>query len=119
MPPLSSKEKYNIYCIIYQGYFINHMGDRRSQSASMGGKVAVKSQEVKIMVKDGWHTIGENTDVYVEDGRVVRGARLDSNSSPVTAYPYKKCKDGSWENYSGVKYETFRSGLKKGTYILA
>lgn len=71
------------------------------------------------MIKDGWHTIGENTDVYVEDGRVVRGVCLDSNSSPVTAYPYKKCKDGGWENYSGVKYETFRNGLKKGTYILA
>lgn len=44
------------------------------------------------MVKDGWHTIGENTDVYVEDGRVVRGLRYDSNSSPVTAYPYKSAR---------------------------
>lgn len=40
------------------------------------------------MTKDGWHKI-KGCEVFVENGKVVRGIRLDSNGERVTAYPYK------------------------------
>lgn len=62
------------------------------------------------MVKDGWHKIGEYSEVYVEDGRVIKGVSYDLSGDSKTVYPYRKAKGGGWDNYSGVKYETFRKG---------
>ena len=43
-------------------------------------------------IKDGWHKVyGE--DVYVENGKVVRGVTKDVNGSEKTCYPYKYSKD--------------------------
>lgn len=41
-------------------------------------------------INDGWHVV-KGFDVYVEDGRVVRGVR-----AMVSAYPYRLTKNG-WE----------------------
>lgn len=42
-------------------------------------------------VKDGWHTV-KGYEVYVEDGKIIRGVKEDFNGQRVTAYPYK------WDN---------------------
>lgn len=43
-------------------------------------------------VKDGWHNVyGE--DVYVENGKVVRGVTKDASGSEKTCHPYKYSKD--------------------------
>ena len=39
-------------------------------------------------IKDGWHKI-KGYEVYVENGRVVRGVKEDINGGEVPAYPYK------------------------------
>lgn len=65
------------------------------------------------MIKDGWYKV-YGDEVYVEDGKVVRGVR-----SGVTCYPYEKTKDGAWRNISGeITLSAFRSGYKRGTKIL-
>lgn len=39
-------------------------------------------------MKDGWHTV-KGYEVYVEDGKILRGVKNDTNGSRVPAYPYK------------------------------
>lgn len=66
-------------------------------------------------VKDGWHKVyGE--DVYIENGKVVRGVTKDANGSEKTCYPYKYSKDhDSWINISGeATLSSYRTGYKKG-----
>nr|DAH10228.1 MAG TPA: hypothetical protein [Caudoviricetes sp.] len=68
------------------------------------------------MAKDGWHEVyGEN--VYVENGKVIRGVKKDENGSKITSYPYEYSKDHDcWVNISGkVTLSAYRSGHKKGT----
>jgi hypothetical protein len=67
-------------------------------------------------IKDGWHVVyGE--DVYVENGKVVRGVKKGENNSEVTSYPYEYNKDQDcWVNVSGkITLSSYRSGRKKGT----
>lgn len=64
-------------------------------------------------VKDGWHIV-YGRDVYVENGKVMKGLKKDHNNSLVTAYPYIR-RNGGWDNITGVKLEVFRSGVKRGT----
>lgn len=66
-------------------------------------------------IKDGWHKV-YNENVYVENGKVVRGTKKD-NGSEVTCYPYEYDKDQDcWINISGkVTLSAYRSGRKKGT----
>lgn len=68
------------------------------------------------MTKDGWHKV-YNENVYVENGKVVRGVALDHNGSKVTTYPYEYSKDNDcWINISGkVTLSAYRAGHKKGT----
>lgn len=47
---------------------------------------------------DGWHEKGKLS-FYVEDGRLVRGTWGDEK----TVYPYLPCKDGGYDNASGIK----------------
>lgn len=69
------------------------------------------------MRKDGWHSINDVTDVYIEDGKILRGARRDGiEYNPVR--PFKICKDGTWALCTGVLWDTFRRGVKQGRYIL-
>jgi hypothetical protein len=67
-------------------------------------------------IKDGWHVV-YNEDVYVENGKVVRGVTKDYNGSEVTSYPYEYNKDyNCWVNISGeVTLSAYRAGRKRGT----
>lgn len=75
-------------------------------------------------VIDGWHAIcGYN--VYVEDGRVMRG--VSGGQNPTTTYPYrthyewhddiggKKRVANGWDNCSGITVDAFRAGVRRGT----
>ena len=69
--------------------------------------------------KDGWHVVyGEN--IYVQDGKVIRGTKKGENNSEVTCYPYKYNKDYDyWINISGeVTLSAYRAGYKKGTICM-
>lgn len=80
------------------------------------------------MVKDGWHSIKVKNEtlemvteyeVLTENGYVIRGIKYDKNGGQLTAYPYRACRSGGWDNCSReVKYETFRRGLNSGNYGL-
>lgn len=67
-------------------------------------------------IKDGWHVV-HNEDVYVENGKVIRGVKKGENNSEVTSYPYEYNKDHDcWVNISGkVTLSAYRAGRKKGT----
>ena len=62
-------------------------------------------------MKDGWHTI-MGYDVYVEDGKVLRGTK-DKGQLP--AYVYRACKRGGWELEYAVTVAAFRAGVRRGT----
>lgn len=69
-------------------------------------------------MKDGWHTICGH-EVWVESNRVMRGTKYDNNHSLVTAYPYRKCKTGGWDNCSGISVSTFRNLCDKDELIMS
>lgn len=69
---------------------------------------------MKRQIKDGWHKIC-GWDVYIEDEKILRGIREDRNGSPVTAFPYRRTKDGSWTSQSGIGYWAFISGMRRQT----
>lgn len=52
-------------------------------------------------------------DVWVEDGLVVRGLSKDGTR---TVWPYRTSRRGGWERAEGVKLNTLRTGLYKGTW---
>nr|DAE76147.1 MAG TPA: hypothetical protein [Caudoviricetes sp.]DAT88954.1 MAG TPA: hypothetical protein [Caudoviricetes sp.] len=67
-------------------------------------------------IKDGWHVVyGEN--VYVENGKIIRGVKKGENDSEVTSYPYEYSEElNCWVNISGkVTLSAYRAGRKKGT----
>lgn len=73
-------------------------------------------------VKDGWHRIGEDTEVYVENGIVKRGVytpkgRLGINSR-YTVYPYRWSKKLNCWNSTTVTLSALRAGLARGTVDL-
>lgn len=56
--------------------------------------------------KDGWHKI-KGMDVYVEDGKVVRGTKQNGQ---LTAWPYEYDKDlRYYQNISGISFQRFCS----------
>lgn len=67
--------------------------------------------------KDGWHKIA-GFNIFVENGRVMRGIRHDINGSEVTAYPYRASKNGGWDNDAGLTVEAFKAGVRRGTVTL-
>lgn len=64
-------------------------------------------------ILDGWHIISGYR-VYVEDGRVLRGI-LGNGNSQRTAYPYRACRTGGWDNVSGLSVDAFRAGVRRGS----
>lgn len=64
-------------------------------------------------IKDGWHSV-HGTEVYTEDGKVVRGVKRDGANATVT-YPYHYEGSAVWVNCSGITLAAFRSGYKRGT----
>ena len=71
-------------------------------------------------ISDGWHKVS-GYDVYIEDGKILRGIKLDHNGSQVTAYPYVKYNGpgGGWTSCSGITVEAFRSRVKRGTAMMS
>lgn len=63
---------------------------------------------------DGWHTV-YGMDVFVEDGRIVRGVIIGRDGSRVTAYPYRYDREaGNWVNQAGrVTLNAFRKGYPR------
>lgn len=50
------------------------------------------------MVKDGWHII-KGFDVFVKNGKIIRGMKKDCNGDYVPAFPYRATKYG-WSQES-------------------
>lgn len=64
------------------------------------------------ITKDGWHTLN-GYEVYVEDNRV---KIANSKDGQRTLYPYIACKNGGWDNASGVfTLSELRGRLNRGT----
>lgn len=61
-------------------------------------------------VKDGWHRVYGH-DVYVEDGRVLRGTTTDGQN---TTYPYR-WNGNCFVNVFGISFDSFRSGMRRNT----
>ena len=69
-------------------------------------------------LKDGWHTVcGE--EVYIENGEVVRGVwiKCDGQNRPLYVYRWEE-RLRCWIYNGRTKYETFRSGLRRGNMRL-
>jgi hypothetical protein len=62
-------------------------------------------------IQDGWHKL-YNSRVYVMDGKVMHGV-YDGK----TVYPYRKNKDGGWDNVYGlIELNKFRKGYFSNYY---
>lgn len=72
---------------------------------------------MKTRIKDGWHTL-YGWEVYVEEGRIMRGVKSDRNGSSVCAYPYRKSTNNSWTIEDGISYWAFVSGVRRGTVCM-
>ena len=57
---------------------------------------------------NGWKIAG-GYEVYVEDGKIMRGVIENHNGSEITAYPYRLMPDGSWSREIGVTLAAFRA----------
>lgn len=68
-------------------------------------------------VNDGWHMIA-NCEVYVENGKVVRGIKHDHYAGKVTGYPYRGSRDGGWDLDQSCSPDTFRAAVKRGTMMI-
>lgn len=68
-------------------------------------------------MKDGWHVVC-GYEVYVEDGKIVRGIKKKPCSGYCAAYVYRRCKTGGWNISYQVTPSAFRSGYKRGTVDL-
>jgi len=66
-------------------------------------------------IRDGWHEIAGYR-VYVESGRIKHGITQDGQR---TTWPYRKSKDGGWDNEAGLTVDAFRAGVNRGTIIMS
>lgn len=66
-------------------------------------------------MKDGWH-IAAGYEVYVEDGKILRGV-LGKGNSRRTAYPYRS-GENCWTECIGITVDAFRAGARRGTVKL-
>lgn len=65
------------------------------------------------IIKDGWH-IFYGMEVYVENGRVIRGLL---NGKRV--HPFRKGRRaGEWDGVSGISVSAWRAGMNRGTIIM-
>ena len=66
-------------------------------------------------MKDGWHSV-YGWEVYVVDGKVMRGVSDDGN---MTVWPYRlNHKYGGWDICIGISVSAFRAGVKRATIIM-
>lgn len=69
------------------------------------------------MISDGWHVVS-GYEVFVESGNILRGILYDPFGSPLTAYVYRRRRDGSWSCCSSISVSAFRSAVRRGTVDL-
>lgn len=69
------------------------------------------------MISDGWHVVS-GYEVFVESGNILRGILYDPFGSPLTAYVYRRCRDGSLSRCSSISVSAFRSAVRRGTVDL-
>lgn len=70
-------------------------------------------------IKDGWHVF-YGVEVYVENGKVLRGVVWDGPLTERPVYPYRYEKNiyyptGAWVNTYGVSVDAYRAGWRRGT----
>lgn len=65
-------------------------------------------------MKNGWHVI-RGRDVYVEDGKVLRGLK---NNGQETAFPYRKAKQPNCWFRETMTVAAFSAGMARGTVRL-
>lgn len=66
-------------------------------------------------LRDGWHMVA-GWEVYVEDGRILRGVMEDCNGSRVTCYPMRRDRREMWGwDWCEPTPSAFRAGLARGT----
>lgn len=85
------------------------------------GKIHIAPQKEHEELEDGWHTIC-GYDVYVKNGCVMRGTKLDHNGHEVPAAPYvvNAAKyGGGWSNACGISVGKFRAYVKRDLAKLA
>lgn len=68
-------------------------------------------------MKNGWHKV-YGYDVYVEDGKILRGVDTDANGSQIPVYPFRACRDGGYTATGAITVNAFRSGFSRGTIIM-
>lgn len=67
-------------------------------------------------MKDGWHVIC-GCEVYVEDGKIIRGVLQKSPLNRVAAWVYRSVGHG-WSREDSISVAAFRAGFKRGTIRL-
>lgn len=67
----------------------------------------------KRQISDGWHDINSYS-VYTENGVILRATTAHGTLS---AAVYRSTQDGFFKAMP-CKYETFRSGFRRGTYVI-
>lgn len=75
-----------------------------------------KKKKMKKIYSDGWHTLG-GEEVYIEDGKIQRAVKLDSNGSYVPAQVYRWLGNpyNCWSSDTSLTPAAFLSGLRRGT----
>ena len=63
---------------------------------------------------NGWRIVS-GYEVYVENGKILRGVKQDSNGGRVPAYPYRQARGGGWDIISGISLAAFRAAARRGT----
>lgn len=59
--------------------------------------------------------IAAGHEVFVENGKILRGMVRDSNGSYKPTYPYRLNRNGTWIIETGVTLAAFRSAVRRGT----
>ena len=90
-------------------HFADDIRDLRTEGKTMAKKT----------IMDGWHTIC-GCEVYVEDGKIIRGMKEDRNHSKVPAWVYRyNSRERVWvREYGGITVAAFRAGYARETIDL-
>jgi hypothetical protein len=107
-----------VYWVNSAHMIINAMSEEEWDSGVINGyKIAEINEDYTVTitdkdfiqkksVRDGWHKI-KGMDVYVENGKVVRGTKLNGQ---LPAYPYEYVKEyGCYRKVSGISFQRFCS----------
>ena len=63
---------------------------------------------------NGWKIVS-GYEVFVKNGKIMRGVIENHNGSEITAYPYRLMPDGSWSREIGVTLAALRAAARRGT----